>query len=107
MIGHRRTVLKRKKTRTKHSYYSKRWREFRKKMLKDCGYKCASCSALNELHVHHIKPVYDGGDFYNPDNIEVVCRSCHMELHKEIAASYLQPWERALKNLANAPIPTT
>jgi len=42
--------------------------------------------SYNQLkyNAHHIKPVEDGGDVYNLDNIELVAPKTHDEIHKEI-----------------------
>lgn len=38
------------------------------------------------LHAHHIVPRHEGGSNHR-DNLLTLCRNCHIELHKEMAAS--------------------
>jgi len=53
-------------------------REYRKKVQKE---KCADCGSRQNLGIHH-KDL----DHYNddPDNLEILCVSCHMSLHAKL-----------------------
>ena len=61
-------------------YNSRRWRG-----LRNLYYKrnplCVECSNNNilkeEYCVDHIKPVSEGGEFYEWKNLQTLCRSCH------------------------------
>lgn len=33
------------------------------------------------FEVHHVKPIYEGGDEFNPDNCITLCYDCHKEMH--------------------------
>ena len=37
-----------------------------------------------KYNIHHVKPVEDGGDVYNLDNLEIVAPKTHDEIHAEI-----------------------
>ena len=52
-------------------------RQYRRAITKD---KCESCGAEYNLSIHHID-----FDHYNnsPDNLRVLCVSCHQSLHKQ------------------------
>ena len=39
-----------------------------------------------KYNIHHIKPVEDGGDVYNLDNLIIVAPKTHDEIHAEIDA---------------------
>ena len=106
MMGRRRR-RKPDKWQRRNEYRKQRWREFREEVLSKHGYKCVHCGATGELHLHHIVPLGDGGVCYDPTNVEPCCRSCHLEQHKILEYERLQPWERALRNLVDSPIPTT
>jgi len=46
------------------------------------GYRCTTCGATRDLHVHHIVPRREGG----PDelsNLVTLCFTCHERLHAE------------------------
>lgn len=58
----------------------------REKCLERDGYKCVKCSAVKQLVVHH----KDGNGRPKPeelknntlDNLETLCRACHMAAHR-------------------------
>lgn len=41
-------------------------------------------TSQTKYNIHHIKPVEDGGDVYNLDNLEIVAPKTHDEIHAEI-----------------------
>ncbi len=53
--------------------------------------KCEHCGSTQNLQVHHILPVADGGTD-DPENLRVLCETCHKETHK-----YGQPLNRRLR----------
>ena len=62
------------------------WRgiEVRKHVLDRDGWRCKRCGRAGSLEVHHLKPLEDGGEPYNPNNLESICRGCHIQVHREI-----------------------
>jgi 5-methylcytosine-specific restriction protein A len=55
--------------------YGERWRRFRLWYLK-LHPVCAHCGrAANE--VDHIQPLRDGGEKYDLENLQPLCKSCH------------------------------
>ena len=42
---------------------------------------CEICLKKLADTVHHIIPVDDGGDFWDPGNHQSVCRECHEKIH--------------------------
>lgn len=42
-----------------------------------CGYGCSL-----EMKVHHIIPLYDGGELFNPENVILLCHDHHIEAHR-------------------------
>jgi hypothetical protein len=42
----------------------------------------ADGACFGRLEVHHLVPVRDGGEPFDPDNCAVVCRAHHEELEK-------------------------
>ena len=47
------------------------------------GRECVYCGSGDKLHVHHIIPIKKGG-LNILANLEVVCRLCHKEIHKQL-----------------------
>lgn len=46
------------------------------------GNQCEYCGKNTNLHIHHKIPVYLGGT-NTLGNFEIVCRTCHAEIHKQ------------------------
>ena len=59
-------------------YNSKQWKkEARPATLLRDGFKCVVCKSKDNLVVDHIKELIDGGDAYNIDNLQTLCKKCH------------------------------
>lgn len=56
-------------------YNSSKWRKARSIYLKH-NPRCKECLRLASV-VDHIKPVRQGGNFYDPDNWQALCTYCH------------------------------
>ena len=61
-------------------YYSRRWRGLRNLFIRR-NRLCINCKDNNlivegEL-VDHIKPISEGGDFYEWSNLQTLCNPCH------------------------------
>ena len=59
-------------------YTTKRWRKLRRRIFRRDGYRCRSCSRPGRLEVDHIIPIASGGDAWDPDNLQSLCRGCHI-----------------------------
>lgn len=79
-------------------------------VLNKYGWECQVCGKNKSLCVHHIeRKEISSKDYNNIDNLTVVCRSCHMSLHRK-AGHIISPkppvninkWGRRGKN--NPPI---
>ena len=58
------------------------WRRLRKRILDAAGWRCAECGIhSSRLELHHIVSIEDGGGDF-PDNLRVLCRGCHHQIHK-------------------------
>ena len=42
--------------------------------------------------MHHITPLDDGGAPYDPENLTVLCRSCHFAAHRRQLSEPEQAW---------------
>ena len=59
----------------------RQWRKVRLKVLDRDGWKCTQCTKAGRLEVDHIKPLENGGAVYALDNLQTLCRSCHIAKH--------------------------
>ena len=54
------------------------WARTRLRVLNEEGWKCRLCgNYANE--VDHKQPVWKGGSEYERDNLQAICRGCHIE----------------------------
>lgn len=56
-------------------YSSKRWRILRRRILA-ANPRCTSCGTL-ATEVDHVTAIRDGGDPWDPANLQPLCRPCH------------------------------
>ena len=61
------------------------WEARRKAVLKRDGFKCCNCDSLEDLEVHHMRPVSDGGT-HHLNNLQTLCRKCHSWMHPHLLA---------------------
>ena len=53
------------------------WRHVRLQILDSANWRCTDCGRYaNE--VDHIVPLHKGGDPFGADNLQALCRSCHI-----------------------------
>ena len=57
------------------------WARVRRAALDRDDWRCRRCSSPLDLEVHHLKAVAAGGAPYALDNVEVLCRDCHIGEH--------------------------
>ena len=61
-------------------YYTEKWLKLRKSMLRKHPL-CRMCKERGLVRraneVDHIKPVKEGGEPFDPDNLQCLCKSCH------------------------------
>lgn len=78
-------------------YKTKVWKECRKAYIKSVGGLCERCWAKGIIkhgdivhHKIHLSPenINDPSITLNPDNLELVCRDCHAEIHKKTESRY-------------------
>jgi hypothetical protein len=72
-------------------YTSRPWQAFRAAIIAERGMKCQHCGQLitkvGDLTIHHIKEltpenVHDAMIALNPDNVKIVHRDCHDQIHQ-------------------------
>lgn len=58
---------------------SKGWYAFRNTLFKKRGKRCVHCGSVKNINVHHV--TYIMKDFFNPDNLIILCQKCHKKIH--------------------------
>ena len=61
---------------------SAQWARVRKAMKNRAGWRCQRCGRPGRLEVHHKTPLERGGAPFDPDNLECLCRTCHIAHHR-------------------------
>ena len=65
---------------TQKLYHTTRWRKAREWFLMN-NYECVKCREYGKYTpatvVDHIKPVTEGGEFWDEDNWQPMCKFCH------------------------------
>lgn len=69
----------------------KSWPITRNEALKRDDFTCQDCGYHSPdgdgLEVHHIIPIYKGGDEFDMNNLITVCHECHVKRHRRIRKS--------------------
>ena len=60
---------------------SKRWKDLRTSICSLRGFKCETCGAGGNLHVHH--KTYENFGNESIDDLELLCAGCHRRRHIE------------------------
>ena len=58
------------------------WARLRKQVFKRDKFRCVICNRAGQLHCDHVKPLFSGGSETNPDNLQTLCRNCHIEKNR-------------------------
>lgn len=58
----------------------KGWFKTRKKVFEKYGRCCSMCGSVQNVEVHHIIPIKEGGT-NELENLIPLCRDCHQEIH--------------------------
>ena len=57
------------------------WRSLAAIAKHRAGMRCESCGSDGPLDAHHIRPVGEGGAFWDLANLRALCRKCHQAQH--------------------------
>lgn len=55
----------------------------RRTVLERDGQQCVKCKTKQSLHLHHYKPVAEGGE-NTVGNLITLCANCHMAVHQRL-----------------------
>ena len=76
------------------SMRGRRWRHVRRQVLDRDGWRCRRCGRAGRLEVHHLRALQDGGQRYDPANLEARCRPCHFGEHRRPLEPGALAWKR-------------
>lgn len=79
--------------------YSGHWRRVRASILNRDGHRCRQCGRAGRLEVDHVRPLKDGGDRFDPRNLQALCRGCHIEKTRQERGGVRNPWDKMLEEL--------
>lgn len=94
----------------RHSGRGRRWAQLRRRVLDRDGWRCSKCDRRGRaLEVDHLKPIAEGGRRWDIDNLQVLCKGCHIrktraELGRQLAPKEAE-WREHLKTLACPSLP--
>ena len=79
----------------------RQWARVRLKVLDRDGWRCQTCGKVGRLEVDHITPLVDNGAVYDWDNLQTLCRGCHIaktraEQLGKPPSREVQDWQRYL-----------
>jgi len=63
--------------------YTAKWSDVRSDVVERDSDECQECGTNEELHVHHITPVSNGGDKFDLENLVTLCREHHYKRHEK------------------------
>ena len=73
--------MARRMSRERRYRFSRReWAAAREATFRRAGYRCQSpgCGRAGGLEADHIRPIHWGGAILEGDNLQALCRSCHI-----------------------------
>ena len=73
------------------------WDRVRRRKLERTGWRCERCGLAGRLEVHHVRPLHKGGAPYDPGNLKVLCRGCHVEEHKRPLTDADRRWRELVQ----------
>ena len=80
----------------------RRWAAARRAALARSGYRSEFSGKASALEVHHRVSLEDGGDPYALDNLQVLTRAEHIDLHRaERSDPARDAWRELVAEIAN------
>ena len=56
------------------------WERVRQQVLIRDRHRCTDCGGVGRFEIHHRQPIHQGGG-NDLDNLETLCRACHLAAH--------------------------
>jgi len=70
----------------KYHYFNFTWSGIRESVWKRDGKKCVKCGrvlSLNDAQIDHVVAIINGGDYFDKDNLQTLCKECHVRKTKQ------------------------
>lgn len=80
-----------------HQRLGRPWQYIRRRALELSGFRCQRCQRPGRLEVHHRTALRAGGAAYDLENLEVLCRECHLRASGFIPVVGAEAWWRRLE----------
>ena len=78
-------------------YGTRRWWRLRVRVIQRDGGRCCKCEKVGgSIEVHHIVPIKEGGPVWKIDNLESLCRLCHIKKHRPPVDPVRKAWDRLI-----------
>ena len=74
---------------------ARRWSAVRRAVFERDGWRCVMCGKAGRLECDHVRPLDKGGNPWDPDNLQSLCRSCHVAKTARENRRQLSPREQA------------
>ena len=76
---------------------SRRWDRVRRFVFERDSYRCVTCGRASRLECDHIKPMQHEPkqNPYDPNGLQSICRSCHIEKTRRENLRPLTPQEKS------------
>jgi len=58
---------------------SHKWPAVRRIVFERDAWRCVQCGRAGRLECDHVTPLDRGGDPWDPNNLQTLCRACHIE----------------------------
>lgn len=64
-------------------YRTHKWAVTRSLIRQRDDWRCVKCGSRYKVEVNHIVSVLDGGDMWDPKNLQTLCKTCHQRHTKQ------------------------
>jgi len=62
----------------KRVYKTKQWQIVRQQVFARDNWRCVKCGRMGILECDHIESIQKGGDWFRLNNLQTLCRGCHI-----------------------------
>ena len=59
-------------------YRSREWKIIRRQIFERDDWRCVECGKIGRLECDHIREITKAKDWFDENNLQTLCRSCHI-----------------------------